>query len=188
VTLAEAVAFDLDGTLIDTAPAHGEAYRLAFSELGIEIGAGDFAQHVGLHHMQIIQLLAGDHANEVDATSLHGRKSEHYEAVAPQLCRPLPLLSLVAMLHGQTPLALVTSATRRTACASLAGIWDINDFDVVVTADDVAKHKPDPAPFLLSAQLLGVPPGRVLVFEDSGSGIEAATRAGCLVAPVGQFE
>ena len=57
--LAEAVAFDLDGTLVDTAPAHGEAYRLAFSEFGIEIDAGDFAAHVGLHHSEIIRLLAG---------------------------------------------------------------------------------------------------------------------------------
>jgi beta-phosphoglucomutase-like phosphatase (HAD superfamily) len=50
--------------------------------------------------------------------------------------------------------------------------------DRVVTADDVARGKPDPAIFLRSARVQGADPARCLVVEDSALGIEAARRAG----------
>jgi sugar-phosphatase len=55
---------------------------------------------------------------------------------------------------------------------------------VLVTADDVEVGKPDPAPFLLAARSLGLPPERCLVIEDAPAGITAARRAGCHVVGV----
>ncbi len=180
----QAVAFDLDGTLVDTTRAHGEAYMRAFAEFGVEIDATAFEAHVGKHQSDIIRALAGASYRRLDVEQLHVRKTEHYSELAPQLARPLALLELARGLRGRTPMALVTSATRRTATASLTRWFDVDDFDVVVTADDVTRHKPDPEPFLLASRLLGVGPEGVLVFEDSPSGITAAVRAGCLVCPV----
>ena len=54
-----------------------------------------------------------------------------------------------------------------------------------MTADDVDRPKPDPQPFLLAAERLGVAASRCLVFEDSSAGAVAATRAGCTVIGVG---
>jgi len=51
-------------------------------------------------------------------------------------------------------------------------------FDVVVTADDVRRSKPDPELFLLAAQRMGVPPEACCVLEDSELGIQAAETAG----------
>lgn len=181
---AAAIAFDLDGTLVDTADAHGEAYRLAFATFGVEIAAADFRAHAGKHHSEIIQLLAGDAAAAIDPVALHLRKTEHFEALARRHVRPLPLATLMNRLRGVVPMALVTSATRRTAFASLGACGGPSTFDVIVTAEDVTRHKPDPEPFLLACERLGRQPSSVLVFEDSGSGVDSARRAGCVVVQV----
>lgn len=76
--------------------------------------------------------------------------------------------------------AVVTSATRRLAQARLeqAGIPTTRH---LVTADDVEQGKPNPAPYLAGAALLGVPPEECVVFEDAESGTKAGRAAGCTV-------
>lgn len=56
---------------------------------------------------------------------------------------------------------------------------------MLVGAEQVINGKPDPEPYLLGAERLGVPPARCLVFEDAPAGIESALRAGCAVVQVG---
>jgi mannitol-1-/sugar-/sorbitol-6-phosphatase len=75
---------------------------------------------------------------------------------------------------------VVTSATERLARVRMAagGIPALKRF---VTAEDVARGKPDPEPFLAGAALLGVAPAECVVFEDSSSGAKAGRAAGCTV-------
>ena len=54
----------------------------------------------------------------------------------------------------------------------------------MITADDVAVTKPDPALFLLAAEKLGVKRDEVIVLEDSGNGVKGAKRAGMVVVAV----
>jgi beta-phosphoglucomutase-like phosphatase (HAD superfamily) len=80
------------------------------------------------------------------------------------------------------PYALVTSSQRRFVDAVLArtGLR----FPVVVCGSDVTQGKPDPEPYLLATERLGVPPGQCLVLEDSITGVTAAEAAGCFVVAV----
>jgi mannitol-1-/sugar-/sorbitol-6-phosphatase len=75
---------------------------------------------------------------------------------------------------------VVTSATERLARVRLAA-GNIPLPERIVTAESVAKGKPDPAPFLAGARLLGFPPEECVVFEDSPSGVQAGRAAGCAV-------
>jgi sugar-phosphatase len=79
--------------------------------------------------------------------------------------------------------AVVTSGTPPIATARLrtAGFPLPR---TLVTADDVPRGKPDPAPYLLAAQRLGLPPERCLAVEDAPAGIASATAAGCQVLAV----
>lgn len=72
--------------------------------------------------------------------------------------------------------AVVTSATRRLAEARLdeAGIRT----KTLIAADDISRGKPDPEPFLLAAERLGVDPARCVVFEDAPAGLTAGRAAG----------
>jgi sugar-phosphatase len=75
---------------------------------------------------------------------------------------------------------VVTSATERLATQRLAQAG-IPIPERLVTADHVKQGKPDPAPYLAGAALLGIPPEDCVVFEDAESGTLAGRAAGCTV-------
>ena len=83
------------------------------------------------------------------------------------------------------PTAIVTSSNRET----LTLVCDQLDLHglvtATVTAEDCTRSKPDPQPFTLAAQRLGVPCERCLVFEDSAAGVQAAQAAGATVIAIG---
>jgi HAD superfamily hydrolase (TIGR01509 family) len=81
------------------------------------------------------------------------------------------------------PIALVTSATTEHAQKALGKYALFDRFRAHVTADTpgLTARKPDPAPYLLAASLLGVDPMRCAAFEDSPAGVESALAAGCRV-------
>jgi sugar-phosphatase len=80
--------------------------------------------------------------------------------------------------------AVVTSATRDLAEVRMRAA-NIPIPEVMVTAENVSRGKPDPEGFLLAAKQLGVPIGECLVFEDSPAGVRAAKASGAHVAIVG---
>lgn len=75
---------------------------------------------------------------------------------------------------------VVTSATERLARQRLAQAG-IPVPERLITADHVEQGKPDPAPYLAGAALLGVPPEDCVVFEDAESGVLSGRAAGCVV-------
>ena len=80
-------------------------------------------------------------------------------------------------------IAIVTSGGDRLATSRIAAAG-LRTPGVLVTADHVAVGKPDPAPFLKGAELLGFSPDRCLVIEDSPAGVQSAKAAGCAVIGV----
>jgi len=91
---------------------------------------------------------------------------------------------LDALAEAEVPMALVTSSWRRLAepFAQVAGC-----FDVVVAGDDVV-NKPDPAPYLRAAALLGVPIEECVAVEDSRTGITSALASGARTVGVEVFQ
>jgi sugar-phosphatase len=75
---------------------------------------------------------------------------------------------------------VVTSATKRLARTRLEAAGFVLP-DRLVTAESVAEGKPNPAPYLAGAALLGFAPKECVVFEDSASGVAAGCAAGCIV-------
>lgn len=81
--------------------------------------------------------------------------------------------------------AVVTSCGARLA-QQLIAHSGIAQPSTLVSSDDVARQKPDPAGYLRAAQLLGAAPARCLVIEDSAHGVQAARAAGMDVIRVGR--
>lgn len=90
------------------------------------------------------------------------------------------LLESLSHVGGRPRWTVVTSATERLARVRLAA-GGVPVPERLITADQVTTGKPNPAPFLAGAALLGFAPAECVVFEDSSSGAQAGRAAGCTV-------
>jgi mannitol-1-/sugar-/sorbitol-6-phosphatase len=171
---ARAILFDMDGVLIDSAPAVERVWRQWAVAHGLD-PAGVVAQAHGRRSIETIRAVAP----QMDAER-ENEKVEQMEIADKEGVTALP--GSARLLHDVPPekFAVVTSATRPLAMARLgyAGLAAPNH---LVTADDVIHGKPSPEPYLKGAALLGVAPGDCLVFEDTPAGITAASSAGMRV-------
>ncbi|WP_198041362.1 HAD family hydrolase [Micromonospora chokoriensis] len=182
-----AVLFDLDGTLVDTAPIWRSAF-VALINARQPVPAGATDGLLGLTALEAITTihrrlgwfgldLAADVA-EVEAAVRQryrdGATSWHAEG-----------LRLIAALQADgVPVGLVTSSSGYILNALMAHSGAPR-FDVVVCGSDVKRTKPAPDPYLLAAQRLGLPPARCAVVEDSPTGLASAVAAGCPVVLIG---
>ncbi|WP_135448210.1 HAD family hydrolase [Tabrizicola caldifontis] len=178
----DALLFDLDGTLIDTESIAISTGVAAFAAHGHAVDEAFMHALVGKDEPTAARMIraALPHA-DLEAVNRHWR-----EAFSAGVDRGLELKHGAAELLAALcqPMAIVTSTGREGAHRKLDLAGIAHAFAHVVTLDDVTTPKPAPEPYLLAARLLGVAPGRCLVFEDSETGAEAAYRAGCVVVQV----
>lgn len=181
-TLPAAVLWDMDGTLIDTEPYWiGAETELVEAHGGVWTHEDGAAMVGNPMSVAVVALQARGVALSADeiADFLNGRVRAGVAAEVPWQPGALEVLRA---LHGAgVPMALVTSSFRVLAepFAETVGL-----FDVVVSADDVERHKPDPEPYVLAARLLGVPVERCVAVEDSHSGVASAVASGARVIGV----
>jgi HAD superfamily hydrolase (TIGR01509 family) len=95
-------------------------------------------------------------------------------------------LEHIDLSHGKVPFAVVSGSTRDSVTKSLEVLGILDKFETLVCAGDYTKSKPDPEPFLVAAERLGVAPRDCLVFEDTEMGVQAATAAGMASVKVPQ--
>lgn len=177
---AMAAIWDMDGTLVDTAELHFQAWEGACRELGRPFSRADFAATFGRRNPEILTHLFGDRFSEAEAAQIGDHKEELYRAAARAGVTPLPgVVPLLEGLHrAGFRQAIGSSAPRANLdlILDLAGIAGY--FHVVVSSEDTQRGKPDPQVFVIAAQRLDVPPARCVVLEDAVAGVEAAKAGG----------
>jgi beta-phosphoglucomutase-like phosphatase (HAD superfamily) len=174
----KAYLFDCDGTIADSMPLHYIAWRKALSEWNCEFDEQLFYAWGGMPVTEIIATLNEKHGLNMPVAELSERKEGLYFESIPHLKAVPEVLEHIQLSHGQIPFAVVSGSTRDSVIASLEALNILDRFDTLVCAGDYTKSKPDPEPFLIAAERLGVAPGDCLVFEDTDMGIQAATAAG----------
>jgi sugar-phosphatase len=171
-----AIVFDLDGVLVDSMPAirgywtdwagrHGVAAETVLGALHLtaEELIRKFAPNLDAS-VEARATAVGQARIETGIVAFEGGKA---------LIERLP----------QNGWAVVTSARRDLALRHLA-LGRLPVPDVLITAEDTPRGKPDPAGYLLAAERLGIPPSRCLAIEDSPAGVRAARSAGMHVVAV----
>lgn len=180
-----ALLFDLDGTLADTAAANFSAYAQALAEVGVAVDRTGFdAVAHGRNWRQFLPELLERGGSVADAAGVARRKQELYPKLIGGMRLNEPLLSLARTTRATLRTALVTTASRANVTAILQHHQLSDLFDLVITGDDVAEHKPHPEAYLAAASGIGVAPGTCLAFEDSDIGVAAAEAAGIAVVRV----
>jgi beta-phosphoglucomutase family hydrolase len=173
-----AYLFDCDGTIADSMPLHYVAWKQALGKWNCEFDERTFYAWGGMPTAEIIATLNRRHGLEMVVETVCTEKENLYYEMLPQLKAIAEVVEHIEAQHKRIPFAVVSGGTLETVVASLTAVNLLDKFDVFVCAGDYKKGKPDPEPFLLAAEKLGVNPKDCLVFEDTEMGIQAATAAG----------
>ena len=182
-----AVIFDMDGVLVDTEPIHKKAELQACRDLGFEPPVEAWKAFKGIRERDIFAAVAKKAGVwPVDVDALIRRKTELYlrliAAELPVVPGSADFVRLAKEKVGRVCLA--TSTTRTIAEATLKALGVLDQFDGLVTGEDVGRGKPDPEIYRLACARCGLEPRDCLVVEDSDNGIRSALGAGCRVAGI----
>jgi sugar-phosphatase len=174
-----AVLFDMDGTLVSSDAAVERAWTAWAAEYGVDGAEAIRLGHGSPSDSTVRQLFP--HMDEGAVAVAAARQLElEYDDLADVVAAPGAFEVLEVLAEQGRPWAVVTSADQRLARARLGAAGIVAP--VLVTTDDIAAGKPDPAGYLRAAELLGVPPSRCLVVEDAEVGLAAARAAGAPTA------
>ncbi|WOF74219.1 HAD family phosphatase [Parvibaculaceae bacterium PLY_AMNH_Bact1] len=178
----DAVLFDMDGTLIDTESAYLEEWVRAAALQGFEITQDLWHQMLGLPtvdcHRLVQDAFGASFKLDEFATEYRARLNEKLQSHVPVMPGVFDLLH--DLKAKGMPLAVATSATRKSADAYLATAGLREFFSHIVTRDDVDQGKPHPEPFQKAAAALSVAPERCIALEDTEAGIRSAHHAGTI--------
>jgi pyrophosphatase PpaX len=177
-----ALLFDLDGTLVDTTELILGAMRHAFADYpGRRPSDADWVRGVG-KPLRVQMLELAEQPGHVDGLVARYRTWfwEHHDGMT----RPFPEAAelLAGLRAGGHPVGVVTAKLEEPARRSLerAGLW--RSIDVVVGADSLPEHKPDPAPVRLALSRLGRRPDEAVLVGDSPHDVAAGNAAGVATA------
>lgn len=175
-----AALWDVDGTLVDTAELHFQAWVDLCRELGRSFTRAEFTATFGRRNPEIIRELFGWGYSDTQLTKLGERKENLYRAEVQKGVALLPgVKNLLEGLHlGGFKQAIGSSAPRHNVDLILRLTNTAPFMGAVVSMEDTQRGKPDPEVFLVAADRVRVPTKCCLVLEDSPAGIQAAKAAG----------
>lgn len=182
----EGLVFDLDGTLIDSMPAHFNSWCEALAEAGVPgvMGEDVFYAMGGRPTKDIVVILNEENNLRLDPDTVAFSKKRAFLNRLHEITLIDEVIDFARLWRGKVPMAIATGGSRTVVEKTLQALELSDLFDEVVTADDVTNGKPDPEVFLLAAEKLGVNPSLCVAFEDAAPGILAAQAAGMQVIAV----
>ena len=175
--------FDVDGTLVDTNPAHVDAWRRAFKRFGYDVPTERIVVEIGKGGDKLVPSILGEPAEKRHGDALRRAQKEEFLAIAkrehfrvfpgvPELFR--------ALRNRGIRTALATSSDDRHLDATLAsaGIDLRSMADVVVTKSDAGSSKPDPDVVVAAVEKLGLSPAQCAMVGDTFYDAQACQAAG----------
>ncbi|WP_363797250.1 beta-phosphoglucomutase [Lysobacter firmicutimachus] len=187
---AQALIFDLDGVLTDTAQTHYRAWKRMADEEGLPFDRHVNEQLKGVDRMASLEIIlrhAGRVLSAEAKQALAERKNAYYvEAIAA--VTPADLFPGVERLLEQARargLKLGLASASRNAAALLERLGIARRFDYIADAARIARAKPEPDIFLDVAAALAVPPAQCIGIEDAAAGVIAIKRAGMAAVGIG---
>jgi len=172
-----ALLFDLDGTLLDSIDLLLDCMEHAFAGRPIAPSRAEWTEGIGTPlRQQMREWHVAEHELEQVVSRYRAHQHAHLERMTSLFPGALDVLHW-ARAEG-VPTGVVTSKGRGMTTRSLRHVGLADAFEVIVTADDTPRHKPDPLPVQHALQQLGVSPRRALFVGDSTHDMHAGRRAG----------
>lgn len=176
------VIFDMDGVLADTGPIHFESWVKMAAEIGLKFTRDLFEETFGQQSPTITRKLVGADVDEDLVEKWASLKEKYYREMVKEKLEPLPgVIRIIKELKSEGfKLAIGSSGPPENVDLLLSRLNIKPFFDVIITAADIKKSKPEPDVFLTAAKKLNIMPQNCIVIEDAPVGLEAAKRAGMI--------
>lgn len=178
----QAVAWDIDGTLVDSEPLHHRALLAASLGWGCDLSDLPDQAFRGVHMHDVWEILRLRLPAALDKDRWLQAIDRHYADNTQHL---LPIADAVSAMRElaahEIPQVCVSNSGRAVVDANLQALGVLDCIRFSISLDDVAAGKPDPEPYLQACKRLGLDPACVAAIEDSRSGALAARRAGMVV-------
>lgn len=187
----DAVIFDLDGVLTDSAEYHFQAWKRLADEEGIPFTRDDNEKLRGVSRRESLALLLnGRQISDEQAEAWMDRKNGYYREMIKGVSAADILPGVMSLLEEirAAGLKIAVASASKNAPDVLQGLGIREMIDALVDGSHVSRPKPAPDLFLEAARLLGVPPARAVVVEDAAAGIDAARAAGMIAVALGPSE
>lgn len=177
--LITALIFDMDGTMVESMPAHAKSWELFRQRHHLALSVDEILRRTtGRNGIECIRILLGDDIPDDEAKRLIDEKEEDYRRIFAEDFREVAGFSEFVR-RGQArglAIAVATAGDRNNLHFVLERVH-VNP-QAEVRGDQGLPGKPEPDIFLKAAKMLGKAPAECIVFEDAPFGIEAAKRAG----------
>jgi len=188
----DAVIFDWDGTLADTKDIVVTSFQTVLKQIGCNVADEFIERLIGVGSRNTFkEALKAQNVpfDEEWIDKLVKRKIDTAVSLADRVKLLDGASELLEALNGQVKIALASMNNRRIIEKMLEVTPIQRYFEVIVTAEEVDKPKPDPEIFLKCASELASEPRRCVVLEDSVFGVEATKAAGmkCIAVSTGAY-
>ena len=184
---AEAVIFDLDGTLLDNNPYHLQSWKKYLENMGRDMTEEEYNANInGRTNRDVIDYIHGDALNEENSLKYGLEKEALYREVYKPFIKPVNgLLAFLKILADKNvPMAIATSGIQPNIDFMFDNVPIKQYFKIIVNSSHIKKGKPDPEIYIKAASRLNVAPKNCLVFEDAVVGINSAKAAGMKVIAI----
>lgn len=171
--MKKAIIFDFDGTIADTMDQNYEAWKYSLSKFNFEIDKNTYFKTEGATPSSIASL----YSKEEEIIKVIISEKEEYFLKNYQVKIYENCLDFLEKMKKNYRLALVTGGKKIRVNKILSNANIINYFDVIVTADDVIKGKPNKEPYVKALELLNLKSKECFVIENAPYGIESALSA-----------
>lgn len=188
----DAVIFDLDGVVTDTAQLHFIAWRETAQEIGITIDQTFNEELKGISRMASLQRILQHggkemHFSTADCEALCERKNSRYVATLASLTPESILPGITELLQDLRTrgirIGLASVSLNAPVILKALGISHL--FDYCADASRIVHSKPDPEIFLLACRGLAVAARNAIGIEDAQAGIEAINASGMASVGIG---
>lgn len=193
--MPKAIVFDFDGVVVDSEPLHYRAFLQVVLRYDVHFDYDQYLErYVGLDDRDGFRAILARRpqsktpveCDDALIATLCQQKAEAFESIVAEGFEPIAgILDFIGRLGSALPMAIASGATRGDVRLILGKLGLTDQFNPIITADDVARSKPDPATYLLAvqglAQRLGQPAlaaSDCLAIEDTPAGLESARQAG----------
>jgi len=179
----KAMIFDMDDVIIDSMKLHVKLEKAVAKKYGIKAPVSVWHKFPGWKIGEIFKYLIDNYGGNMSDLKymIKDKYAMLIESVGEEIEEIPGAMEFVKQAHNLADKTALVTSSEKVFCDAVLKKFNIkDDFDLVITAKDIIKGKPDPEPYEKVVRQLRIKPSQAIVIEDAVNGIVSAKGAGCL--------